>query len=564
MTPAAGNGRPARIAIIGSANVGKSTLFNRLVGRRQAITERTPGVTRDPIEADLTVGDRRCLLVDTGGFSCKPSDPLDKAVTRATLAAAEAAEVVLLVLDVERLDEDDRELIERARRWAGRVLLVVNKVDTELRDADASNLRSLGFPRVVAVSAEHGRNTDGLLEAIGELLPEVGDEAGGAEPEDTTIRVCIMGKPNTGKSTLLNRLLGSARAIVSDIPGTTRDVIEGRFEYRGRDIVILDTAGVRRKSRVTNPLEYYSVHRAISSIKDSEIVLLVVDAVEGLADQDKKIASIVVREGRGLVFVLNKWDLFKGDERLERASRSHVQRLLPGLDFAPVIAISARTGRNVPRLLQTVVGLHEELHRRVGTGQLNHGLEEWTAEHPPSARYNVKIRYGTQVSTNPQRFVFFANKSWRLPSSYERYLAGRLRETFGLGRVPGALEIKQKGGVERADADVHDPRGVRAARRQTPRASLLGARHPAGGAAQGQIRPAVLQPRGPQCARAREVPDPGARAEHEQRGAPALARRGRRKRERTLRDRGDPRRVAEGQGADPQEQAEGGVGWIGR
>jgi GTP-binding protein len=255
-----------------------------------------------------------------------------------------------------------------------------------------------------------------------------------------------MGKPNTGKSTLLNRLLGRSRALVSDVPGTTRDVIEGRFAFRGRTIVVLDTAGLRRKSRVTSPLEYYSTHRAISTVRESDVVLLVVDAAEGLAEQDKKIASIVVREGRGLVFVLNKWDLLGGDRDWERAAADHVQRLLPGLDFAPVVPVSARTGRNLNRLLETVTGVQAELNTRVGTGQLNHSLAEWTAEYPPSARYNVKIRYGTQVSTRPQRFVFFANKSRRLPVSYERYLAGRLRGAFGLGRIPVALEIRQKQG----------------------------------------------------------------------------------------------------------------------
>ncbi len=444
MTKTAFDSRLPRVVIVGSANVGKSTLFNRLVGRRKAITDPTPGVTRDPVEAPLTVDGRRCLLADTGGFSRRPADALEKAVTEVSLAAADSADVVVLVLDVRRLDDDDQELLKRARAWDERLVLAVNKVDTELRDAEASNLRRLGFRRIVPVSAEHGRNIDELLREIGALLP-VGAAAEEEAPE-AAIRVAILGKPNTGKSTLLNRLLGSSRALVSDVPGTTRDVIEGAFELNGRRIVVLDTAGVRRKSRIITQLEYYSAHRAISSVRDARIVLLVVDVVEGLAEQDKKIASIVEREGRGLVFVLNKWDVLRGDAQRERAARDHVRRLLPGLDFAPVVPISARTGWGVSRLLDTVLGVHEELNRRVGTGQLNHGLEAWTKEHPPSARFNVKIRYGTQVSTNPQRFVFFANKKWLLPAAYERYLAGRLRESFGLERVPVAMEIRQKGG----------------------------------------------------------------------------------------------------------------------
>ena len=435
-------GERPTVAIIGSPNVGKSTLFNRLIGRRRSITDATPGVTRDAVEAVVRIGDRECLLVDTGGFSLVEDDAFAPQVARRSLEVAERADVIVMVLDVARLNADDREFIERLRPMQDRIVLAVNKVDADSREADAWNLLSLGFSRVVSISAAHGRNIDRLREEILAVLPPPGTAAIRQAP---AIRLSIMGKPNTGKSTLLNRLLGEERALVTDVPGTTRDVVEGQFRYRDRTIAVVDTAGIRRKGKVRDSVEYYSVNRAIGTIRDSEVILLVVDAVEGLADQDKKIAQLAVREGRGVVLVLNKWDLMSDVQNRLTAVVDRIRFQFPVLDFAPVMAISAERGSGVEQLLAKVVGVHEQLNRRVATPRLNQALTRWTAENPPSGRHNVKLRYATQTSSNPLKFCFFANRSEGLPEAYTRYLVGKLRESFGLDSVPIAVSIRVKG-----------------------------------------------------------------------------------------------------------------------
>ena len=440
------------VALIGRPNVGKSTLFNVLIGRRRAITHSQPGVTRDPVEAECVMGGGRVRLVDTGGYTID-GEGLSGVVSRRTLKAARESDLLLLVLDAVESTPLDEEFIRLMRPFSDKVLLVVNKVDTPDRDAAVWNAHAHGFPNVIGVSASHGRSIERLKETAGALLearleaplsarPQSRRAAGGA-PEDTVVRIAILGKPNTGKSSLANRLLGEERSIVSPVPGTTRDVVEGTFEHKGRTLRILDTAGIRRKSRVTDPIEYYSVNRAIESIARADIVVLMMDASLGIVDQDKKIAQQAVKEGRGVVLVPGKWDLQKDTAKLREAVRDLVRFQFPVLGFAPIVPVSALTGYGVRALLDTALQVWEQLHARVGTGRLNQSLETWLAHYRlPVRGKNYKIRFMTQVSSNPVRFVAFVNRMSGFPLAYNQYLENCIRRDLGFALVPVAVEFK--------------------------------------------------------------------------------------------------------------------------
>jgi GTP-binding protein len=446
-------GEPPKIAIVGRPNVGKSTLFNVLIGRRRAITHSDPGVTRDPIEAECRMGGGRVRLVDTGGYTTE-GEGLAGVVTRRTLKAARESDLVLLLLDAVESAPLDEEFIRIMRPFSDKVLLVVNKVDTPDRDAAVWNAHSHGFPHVIGVSAAHGRSIERLKETAAALLEErletplagrAGARRGASRPpDDAVVRIAVLGKPNTGKSSLANRLLGEERSIVSAVPGTTRDVVEGTFTHKGRSMRILDTAGIRRKSRVTDPVEYYSVNRAIESIGRADIVFLMMDATLGIVDQDKKIAAQAVKEGRGVVLVPGKWDLQKDTSRLRDAVRDLVRFQFPVLGFAPVMPVSSVTGYGVRALLDTALSLWDQLHSRVGTGRLNQALEGWLAHYKlPVRGKNYKIRFMTQVGENPVRFVAFVNRMSGFPLGYGQYLENCIRRDLGFGQVPVAVEFKQ-------------------------------------------------------------------------------------------------------------------------
>jgi GTP-binding protein len=451
-----GLGSPRRVALLGRTNVGKSTLFNALIGRRRAITHSTPGVTRDPVEAECAFGPVRILLSDTGGYRVD-RDAMDEKVTQRSLKAARESDLALLLIDALEITLEDESLMERLRPLADRVVLVVNKVDTPSRDTLVWNAHAYGFAHVVGVSAAHHRNLDELRDLVASLLEsapagalpptDAGADAGGDGSDlisdEAPLRIAILGKPNTGKSSLANRLLGEERSIVSDVPGTTRDVVEGSFSYRRKRFEVLDTAGIRRRSRVRESIEYYSVGRATESIRRADIVLLLVDAVEGLADQDKKIASLAVKEGRGILLVLNKWDLLAAKPRLLKESSERIRFLFPVLGFAPIVPVSALTGFGVKRLLDTALEVGEQLRRRVGTGRLNQALEQWVSHYPlPVRGKNYKIRFATQVGVNPVRFVVFVNRIAGFPAAYSQYLENCIRRELGFGRVPVAVEFR--------------------------------------------------------------------------------------------------------------------------
>jgi GTP-binding protein len=442
------------VAIVGRPNVGKSTLFNRLVGRRHAITDPTPGVTRDPVGQPATLAGCDVRLVDTGGYTTD-SDPLARAISDRALRVIRESSVVLLVVDGTELTALDQEFVEELRPFSDRLVLVVNKLDTGARDDLLWEFHSLGMDRVVGVSAAHGRNVDELETVVAPLLAPDGEcagagseesgEAGPAE-EELPIRIAVLGQPNTGKSTLVNRLTVSENSIVADAPGTTRDVIEGEFEWNSHRFRVLDTAGIRRKSKVTESIEYYSVTRAIDTIRDAEVVVLLIDAEQGLTDQDKKIAALVVERGRGIVLALSKWDLMPKLGNQFNALRDRIDFLFPILQFAPLVPISGLTGNGLDQMLDAIVKVRNQLQHRVETGKLNRHLRRWLEETPPPLhhRHRPRIKYMTQVDRLPVTFVAFVNTRKGIPDSYVSYLRNRIRTDFGLDKIPIRLELRER------------------------------------------------------------------------------------------------------------------------
>lgn len=442
------------VVIAGRPNVGKSTLFNRFLRKRRAITDPIPGVTRDPISAECDLGGRKVLLTDTGGIDYS-KEGFAQLITDKSIAALEKADLVLLLLEGKEMNSADEHIIKQLRRYTDKLFLVINKLDSPEKDDDVWNYHSLGFKKVIGISSAHGRNIDTLIEEMRNFLDEKfppTDEEEDDEPykqEENSrineIRLSIIGKPNTGKSTLLNYLTGSKLSIVSDIPGTTRDVIEGEFSYRDIKYTIYDTAGIRRKKKVTDNIEYYSVNRAIGSIDSAEVVLLMVDCEEGLTEQDKKIAYQIVKKGRGVVLVLNKWDKMSHIPNAEQAIKDRVKFLFPILDFAPIVTVSAQEGIGIEALLDEVFKVKRQLFTRVSTSDLNKAVREWVDDYPiPAAKgIKYKIRYATQPEVFPTRFILFVNRAERFPDSYVNYIKNKIRKKFRLNMIPFEVEIRE-------------------------------------------------------------------------------------------------------------------------
>jgi GTP-binding protein len=403
-------------------------------------------------------------LVDTGGFKLdrrKDSnggvesidDELDDMVLERTREKIKQADLIVLILEAGELTPEDEEFIAFLRPYRNRLLTAVNKTEGGRREGEAWNLLSLGFDKVYMISAEHGDNIAELEAAVAERLDfsplENGEENGGEigkidEKTERIIRVAILGKPNTGKSTLSNRLTGTAASIVSAKPGTTRDVVEGFFDYRGKKFRLLDTAGIRRKTRISDNVEYYSVNRAIKSIEDADLVFLLIDAEEGLSDQDKKIAALAHDRGRGIILVLNKWDLMPQIKNTFTAVQDRIRFLFGQMEFAPIVALSAETGLGAEELLNTAIRMYAQLCTRVETARLNQFLEKWLEEYPPPSgpRTRFKIRYAVQVSENPVKFVFFVSRLQAVSSQYLAYLRGRIRRDLGFSLIPVEIELR--------------------------------------------------------------------------------------------------------------------------
>ena len=429
----------SRVALVGRPNVGKSTLFNRLVGRRQAITDPTPGVTRDPVEATWHWNDRAATLIDTGGYLSEGGE-LDRAVAQKSIDRARSSDVIVLVLDIRHLSPEDLGFIELLRPLGREIIVALNKADSLEKDLLASDFYSLGFDEYVCLSAAHGRGIDELAQTVFARLPDTEIP----EEEIPDLKLALLGKPNAGKSTLVNRLTGTDLSLVSDIPGTTRDPVEGRFTFQGRRFRVMDTAGIRRKGKVVEDVEYYSVNRALKTISESDVVILLMDAAEGLTDQDKKISYQIVKEGRGVILAMNKWDLLPPMKNQLEAVQDRVRFLFPILDFAPVVPVSAKTGEGVRELLKAAVQVHKELLQRIETARLNEMLKIWMDDLPtPQIRgVTYKIRYLTQVSVLPVKFVAFGNHGKDTPSSLVEYLINRIRRDLGFADIPVQLEVR--------------------------------------------------------------------------------------------------------------------------
>jgi GTP-binding protein len=437
------------VVLAGRPNVGKSTLFNRLLHKRRAITDPTPGVTRDPVVMDTFIGDKPLRLIDTGGFKLDRETPrpdvLDDVVVGRTLETLERAALVVLILEAGVISAEDEEFIRILRPLQDRLLVAVNKTEGGRREADAWNLLSYGFEQIFMISAEHGDNVGELEEAIVSRLDFSQVEPDKAE--DRPIRLALVGKPNTGKSTLSNRLTASEASIVSDIPGTTRDVVEGEFLYKNKRFLVLDTAGIRRKSKVTENIEYYSVNRAIKTMDEADIVILLIDAQEGLAEQDKKIAALAHERGRGIILVLNKWDTMPQIKNSLTAASDRVRFLFPKMDYAPIVALCALDGAGVTELLSTALRMYAQLVKRVDTAPLNQALERWLEEYPPpiGPQTRFKVKYAVQVSDNPVKFVFFVSRIGAVSEAYVSYLRNRLRKDLGYSMIPVEIELRASG-----------------------------------------------------------------------------------------------------------------------
>ncbi|HEV8282628.1 MAG TPA: ribosome biogenesis GTPase Der [Candidatus Limnocylindrales bacterium] len=497
------------VAIVGRPNVGKSTLFNRIIGSRTAIVEDRARTTRDRLYGDAEWNGRRFVLIDTGGLEAGTDDPIELRVQEQARLAISEADVIVFVVDAAAgMTPADAEAAELLRRATAPVIVAVNKADNEKRELEGAEFYALGWDETYAISASHGRGTGDLLDAIvwapppesdqevarkareseadawadevaaGRLEPFVvgepeadldGDGAAeeaaeeaevarwdaaiAAEADTQPAAIAFVGRPNVGKSSLLNALLGEDRAIVSEVPGTTRDAIDTRLAWGRSEIVLIDTAGIRRRGKVASgaAAERYSTMRALTALSRADVAVLVIDAVEGLTSQDAHVAGYAIEEGKGLVLAVNKWDLVA--EKTDRTFDQYVEWIrneVPFLEFAPIVSISAKTGQRVGRVLELAIDIWAERRRRIPTGELNRVLSAATERTPPPVvrGRRPKLFYATQAGIAPPTFVFFASDAAAVHFSYRRYLENRLRETFGFDGTPIRLVFRDRSSVK--------------------------------------------------------------------------------------------------------------------
>jgi GTP-binding protein len=432
------------IAIVGRPNVGKSTFFNRLVGQRKAIVEDEPGVTRDRNYAEASYEDRPFILIDTGGFEPTSSDRIQQQIREQVEVAIQEADLILFLMDgKEGLNPTDEEVAGVLRKVPKPVFYVVNKIDGERLEGSVMDFYRLGVSPLYSVSAEHGRGMGDLMDEVMKVLPPNSPET---ERIEEGFRVAIVGRPNVGKSSLLNKLIGRPRAIVDSTPGTTRDTLDTPLLREGRKYVFIDTAGIRRKSKVTELVEKYSAIKALKSLERCDVALVLIDGFEGLTEQDARIAQFAEESGRALILVVNKWDLVQKETRTMEEYKERIWREMKTLDYVPTLFISATTGQRVSRLFQTIDEVMAEHRKRITTGELNNWLKEAKENYPPPAFHNrpVKLLFISQVSTAPPTFVLFVNEPLGLGESYQRYLLRHLREKYGFTGTPLRLYLRRR------------------------------------------------------------------------------------------------------------------------
>jgi GTP-binding protein len=423
------------VAIVGRPNVGKSTLFNRLLGTRKAIVDDMPGVTRDRNYGFVDRYEVPFILIDTGGFEPVTADRMLQQMREQSQLAMEEADVIIFLMDGRSgLTPADREVVEMLRRVDKPIFYVINKVDGEKLEMDSSDFYALGISELFTISAAHNRGVADLMEAITAVFPHETEPA----EADVVARIAVVGRPNVGKSSLVNRLLGYERSVANPTPGTTRDSIDTFFAWNKQRFVLIDTAGIRRRGKTTEKLEKYSVVDALRSIERADLALIVIDAEQGVTEQDARIAGYAYEAGRGCIFVVNKWDTLTKDNQSTAKFTDSIRMAFKYLQFAPILFVSAKTGQRINKIMEAVVEVAADYNKRVSTADLIRVFKEATASHhaPLSAGKRVKFYFATQVATKPPTFVVFTNAPEGIHFSYERYLTNQFREAFNFKGTP--------------------------------------------------------------------------------------------------------------------------------
>ena len=435
-------GRPI-VTIVGRPNVGKSTLFNRIAGKRISITEDTPGVTRDRIYAECEWLDNYFTLIDTGGIEPNTTDTIFAQMRIQAEIAIEMADVVLFMVDgKEGITANDTEVAQMLRKAKKEIILVVNKMDRFVDEDNIYEFYNLGLGEPISISSSEALS-------IGDLLDEIVakfDESMNTDEEDDSIKIAVIGKPNAGKSSIINRIIGEDRVIVSDIPGTTRDAIDTKFESNGKKYTLIDTAGIRKKSKVLESVEKYSVLRAFTAVERADICILVIDADKGITEQDIRIAGYSHDNSKGMIVVVNKWDLIEKDNKTFKEFTDDIRQKIAYATYAPIMTVSALTGQRVNKILDAVDEVYSFRNLRVSTGVLNDILTEAVLMNQPATvkGKRLKIYYGTQVSVNPPKYLIFVNDKEIVHFSYVRYIENKIRESFEYKGTPIVIEFRNR------------------------------------------------------------------------------------------------------------------------